>query len=409
MNDKRTSSISNIDWQEYQKQYMDAWKLFIQPQGKSENSNWNLKMPWEEIMNYWLKSLLPSGQSGSSELFTRMFEQSKTYYLLGEHFRNLLQGLNELNKSSEGWQDLLNEQFSKFKSAFLETQGVTKENMYGVLGAWQLMPMDTLQRTFSSASVMPGDFFEDLKPEELQTVTDKFLSVPGIGYTRESQEQIQKGIKLWNEYQRVSHEFNVAQNKVAVEALEAMRLRILEMAENGEEINSLREIYDLWVDCNEKSYAEYVHTDEYSEVYGRMTNALMALKQHGRHIVDETLSAFNMPTRRGMNTIQKRQQELRRRHAEATQKIKQLEKEMHELREFIADNINTGSEDKITSTKIKKKKITTKKKKSIGKKVPKIKVSNRNKKTSKKTTKKKPVARKSTKKVVKDDMIVIKI
>jgi polyhydroxyalkanoate synthase subunit PhaE len=38
----------------------------------------------------------------------------------------------------------------------------------------------------------------------------------------------------------------------------------------------------------------------------------MALKNHGRNMVDEIVGALGMPTRHGQNTLQRRQQELRR-------------------------------------------------------------------------------------------------
>ncbi|MDZ7736851.1 MAG: class III poly(R)-hydroxyalkanoic acid synthase subunit PhaE [Gammaproteobacteria bacterium] len=199
----------------------------------------------------------------------------------------------------------------------------------GMFGACQL-PMDTLQRTMSSGSVFPGDFLQGFKPD-VEKVTDKFLSVPGIGYSRESQEQVQNGLRLLANYQRSSHEYHVQLGKVGIDALDIMKQRILEMAENGEEINSLREVYDLWVDCNESAYADYVKSEEYSRLYGKLVNDLMALKRHGQGIMDETMSALGMPTRKGMATVQKRQQELRRSLIDSKNRIETLESELKKV------------------------------------------------------------------------------
>ena len=372
MNDKAIPPFWNVDWLQAQQKYLEAWGSLAKTQGSTP--------PWNEMLDLWRYNVPSSAPEGSAELYAKMMEQGKAFYFMGEQFTKLLQGMTDLNKASEDWPKLLNDQFEKIKSTFTEFQGDAQKNMHGMMGAWQLLPLDTLQRTFSSASIMPGDFFEDLKPEALQTVTDKFLSVPGVGYTRESQEQMQKGFKLWNDYYKVSQEYNNAMSKVGLDALEVMRLRFLEMAECGEEIKSLRQIYDLWVDCNEKTCAEYVHTDEYSELYGRMTNALMAVKQHSRNTIDETLNALNMPTRRGMNTIQKRQQELRREHTTAMHKIKQHEKELQELRQLVSDyklqgtsttaNVSPDDQTKTVKNKTSYKKVTKKavRKKKVSKK-----------------------------------------
>jgi class III poly(R)-hydroxyalkanoic acid synthase PhaE subunit len=187
--------------------------------------------------------------------------------------------------------------------------------------------------------------------------------VPGVGPDREAQAQMQKGIKLLSEYQQVSGEYQTEMSRVGVEALEAMRLRILEMAEQGKKINSLREIYDLWVDCNEKAYAELVYTDEYSELYGRLTNALLAVKQHQGKVMDKFLAKLNMPTRQGMNTVLKRVQEMKRGQSKSAAKIIALENELQDLRQMIEENKKSSVSAKPRSTSARKKaKKKTKKK-----------------------------------------------
>ncbi|MCI0400529.1 MAG: class III poly(R)-hydroxyalkanoic acid synthase subunit PhaE, partial [Gammaproteobacteria bacterium] len=174
------------------------------------------------------------------------------------------------------------------------------------------MPLDTWRRTASSMSVLPGDFMQGLKPEGVTRVADRFLSVPGVGYTREWQEQVQEWFRLGGEYQTALQNYMNAFGRVAIDSLEHLKKKIVELAEQGRDLTTLREIYDLWVDSSEGAYAQFVVTDEYAELYGRLVNALMALKHHGRSMVDEGLAAMNMPTRKGFDTMQSRQQDLRR-------------------------------------------------------------------------------------------------
>jgi class III poly(R)-hydroxyalkanoic acid synthase PhaE subunit len=245
--------------------------------------------------------------------------------------------------------------------------------------------------------VLPGDFLEDLKPESLERVTDKFLSIPGVGYTRESQEQLQEGIRLWSNYQKVNMEYNHAMNAVSLKALDNMRIKIIDMAEHGKEINSLREIYDLLVDCNEAAYAEFTRTEVFSDLYGRLTNALMAVKHHGRHIIDEIQSALNMPTRRGMNTLQKRQQEMRRENKDTSRKIENLLDEINTLKKLMDGNGSNKYRKPAVSAPSSKKNTVDKRK--------------ANRKTVRRKAAKKATAGKKSKKkgTKKDNVIVIKI
>jgi len=180
------------------------------------------------------------------------------------------------------------------------------------------------------------------------------------------------------EYQEVSHEFNTVMSKVGVEAMEVMRLMIIEMHERDEEINSLREMYDLWVDCNEKAYAEYVATDEYSELYGRLSNSLMAVKQHYGKLMDKILAKLNLPTRRGRDTILKRLQEMKRVQSKSVAKITALENELQALRQMI-EGKEKPSSPAVSRSATKSKKTKKKATKKISKK------------TAKKTSTDKPI------------------
>jgi hypothetical protein len=176
-----------------------------------------------------------------------------------------------------------------------------------------------------------------------------------------------------------------------------MRMKIIDMAKHGKEINSLREIYDLLVDCGEEAYAEFTQTEDFSDLYGRLTNALMAVKQHGRNIVDEIQSALNMPTRRGMSTLQKRQQDMRRENKETSRKIEQMQDEIAALKKSMAGNGNdTNRKPAATAHKLK---INTVYKRKSDKKTVYM-------SADKKTAARKKSGKKGNKK---DNVIVIKI
>ena len=300
------------DWFQNQKQYLDAWSSF---QKFMPNSSSGIPQ-MSEAMNSWWKSASPSLSGQNHDFYSKMMQQGQAFYFMGEQFSKILEGMNDVSKKSEEWQTALNDQFESMKSMLEQSQ--------------------TLQGTFPTMPFLETDIQNDyLKVIEVLSAADKYSSIPGVGSNRESLEQMQEGMRLMKEYQQVSHEFNILMNKVGVEALEVMRLMIIEMCERGEEIKSLREIYNLWVDCNEKAYAEYVYTDEYSELYGRLSNALMAVKQHYGKVLDQMLAKLNLPTKKGVNTMLKRLQEMKRAQTRSAVKIESMENEIQALRKLI--------------------------------------------------------------------------
>ena len=335
MSIKKSTTFPGSDWLEIQSKYLEACRVFNQFIPGMQGNAGQYKNPLADAMEHWWRSVAPSMPEGNAEFINKILEQGKIYYFLGDQLIKILNETSKLGKTGRGWETILNTQFEDMKTAYSKMQDDTKEVAHKMAGVWQLMPMDTLQRTFALSSIMPGDFLGEFKQHDIQKMSDKFLSIPGVGYTRESQEQVQEGIRLWIEYQKVCQEYNQAMYRVGMEAIEAMHQKILAMAKEGKGLKSLRELYDLWVDCNEEAYASFVYKPEYSNLYGRLTNALMAVKQHGRNLVDESLGALNVPTYKGINTLQKRQYDMGRQQKAALKIIQDLQQEVVELHNLL--------------------------------------------------------------------------
>jgi len=79
-----------------------------------------------------------------------------------------------------------------------------------------------------------------------------------------------------------------------------------------ESLDGLRAVYDLWVDCGEEAYAEMVATPEFPQLQADMVNALMRMKRHEQLMVEEVMTALNVPTRGEIDTTHKRVYELQR-------------------------------------------------------------------------------------------------
>jgi polyhydroxyalkanoate synthase subunit PhaE len=310
-----TPSESN-EWIDLQRKYWDAWSQLYQQTLNSNLMPAKLSNPWAQALDHWWKAVAPGVPQENQDLIQKMMESGKSFFGISEEFTRFLGNLSEPAKSWGNWQGLFLSRIGELKTTLSQasTEGATKA-MRGLFPFFE-MPMDTWTRTFSSASPLPGDFLQVLKPEgladDLHDRIGRFLSVPGVGYTREWQEQAQRGARLLLDYERALQEYMQIHSKASIDTLERLSKKVIVRAEQGEEIKSLREIYDLWVDCCEEAYNDIVFTKEYQDVYGSLVNALMAFKYHSQGMVDEVMGALNMPTHKGVTTLQCRQQELRR-------------------------------------------------------------------------------------------------
>ncbi len=399
MTEKASETVFDSDWFRLQQQYWDAWyglsKRAMEAVGSTPAEL--PANPWAEGLEQWWKALAPAAPEQGREVFEQLLGQGRNFFAIGEQFTRLLQGLEEAQQAGGQWQEVLRQRFDELKEMLAGTGGAVPG-----IAPFVQMPLDTILRTLSTGMPLPGDLFHDVRSQawgeagqQLHEHVTRYLSVPGVGYTRETQEQLQTLAVRALDYQRALQEFNQAHSHLAGETLDRLMQRLLEMAEKGEEVTSLRELYDLWVDCAEEAYARFANSEEYSKLYGKVVNALMAFKQEERRLVDEFFSAIGAPSSRDFNNLARQQHELRRdlfrvqrelgarpaAVAKLEQEIESLRQALASLQEGKADTGEAGAAAAVPAPrkKVARKKAATRKKVAGKKKATARKTSSREK------------------------------
>ena len=129
------------------------------------------------------------------------------------------------------------------------------------------------------------------------------------------------------------------------QAMQRLQDKLAERAEPGRQIDSLKALYDLWVDAAEEAYAEIALTDEFREVYGNMVNTQMRVRQMQQQQTEQFCQQLGMPTRSEVSSLGERLQALRRefRASQATatedraDEIMALRRELSALKRQVAN------------------------------------------------------------------------
>ncbi|MBI2970606.1 MAG: class III poly(R)-hydroxyalkanoic acid synthase subunit PhaE [Gammaproteobacteria bacterium] len=328
--DRQDRPHEGFDWAAAQRRYLESLAALTgSPAADGVD-------PWQKALEFWWRSVQPALPEDSRAMFNNLTQQSMLFFGLCEPFSKLVSGVCAAEQQAAGWQAEFERHLDSLKQRF-EEMGTGAAWSPQALTAALRPGLDTFQRTLSALSVMPGDLFRAFRQPHAGEEQPQIP--PALGYTREMQEQTQQGLRLWTDCQRHMAEYQAGMSQVAVKAVEHLKERILAMAERNEKLSSLRQLYDLWIECAEQAYGEHVFTDEYAQSYGRMVNSLVAFKHHSQQVVDDVLAAMNVPTHQGIDTMQRRQQEMRReirRSAEERrsqdQTIAALRRELEELR-----------------------------------------------------------------------------
>jgi polyhydroxyalkanoate synthase subunit PhaE len=134
------------------------------------------------------------------------------------------------------------------------------------------------------------------------------LSMPGLGLTREQQEEQQALLRAWIDYAEHYQRYHALLQGVHERANARMR----EQQPASEGVDSLRATYDRWVNLVEEAYAEAALSSEFRDVYGALVNAQMRLKVLQQHQVERMAGQAGMPTRKEVDTLGERLQAARR-------------------------------------------------------------------------------------------------
>lgn len=317
-------------WLNTQQSYWKAWSDLAQQSMKTSEMPRN---PMVDGLNKWWQAVSPMTPPEGRDVFDKLMDVSRGYFSLVERFMSGAQEAKGPEAAINGWLEGMQKTWGEWLQGGLPHSFTEMGQQFKGLSTFWDLPMDTWQRLAANVMPMPGDFTHAFHPEGgVHEQVNRFLSIPAVGYTRESQEQFQILAQRQMDYAMATQAYQMAFGKLAMATAQKFQQSLRERTEEHKPITSLRELYDQWVEMSEAAYADFVMTEEYQELYGRLVNTLLALKQQMARMVDQTLEALHMPTHAEISTLQCRQQEIRRENLRLRKELKAMQGQIDDLR-----------------------------------------------------------------------------
>jgi polyhydroxyalkanoate synthase subunit PhaE len=319
MSDTKSSADRSKDWQAMQQQYWNAWTdATRQATVQAPPAN----TPWHEGLEQWSRMFAGSGQQ--NETADRLMSSVKNYVALMQSMVAAASGKNVDDGPLQAWTTALRDGF----------------NMPGMDAALLNNPMAAVLKGisgqgaqgFEQLSQSFAPFLAQAKQEGMS-----WLQAPAFGYAREHQEHYQKMLTAFAEYQEALKAHNALMLQSSQRSFAIFEDKLAERAEPGRQIDSMRGLYDLWVDAAEQAYAETALTDEFRKVYGDVVNAQTRVRSQVQQEVERIGTDLGMPTRTELNSVHKRLHEMRRAShacncADLATEVEHLRKEVNKLR-----------------------------------------------------------------------------
>jgi len=284
-------------WQALSRQYWSAWQDLTREASAKAGGDASAP-PWHEGFEQWARMF--GGAGKQSETIERVLASAKSFTAFAQSMIAAATAARGMGAPS--WADALREGFKMpdgSASLFANpvAQALREISGQGVKSFEQMMQG-------MAQNMAPG--FDPMREAK------SWLSVPAFGFLREHQEHYQKMAVALIEYQEQTARYNALIMKSSARAFELFESKLAAREEPGRQIDSLRALYDLWVDAAEEAYAEIALSQEFREIYGALVNAQMRVRSQMQQEVERIATDFGMPTRSELDSIGQRLHDLRR-------------------------------------------------------------------------------------------------
>lgn len=294
------------DYQALAQQSWDAWTRYLQqqpaavspfaPPGSSTRADdfMTRSMAGAKAYADWLRSAATSGLGQGGDDWQRQM-QNLFAGMGGQPFTQAFAGLDGASAQSffQQWQHWMQAQ-----NGMGAMPGLAGMSGFNAMPNFNAMPSFAMPNfgAMPSFSDMPG--FGD--------------TTAAFGFTRERQLQQQALAAAMRDYADTASRYQSLIQQANAQGFERLQAQLAEMANTDKQVDSLKGLYDLWVDAAEECYAQIALSAEFKQVYGAMVNAQMRVRQLQQQQLEAACRELGLPTRSEVTALGKRLQELRR-------------------------------------------------------------------------------------------------
>lgn len=294
--------------------------------------------PFDAAMQQWWSAMKPQLQGDLGTVAQRFYDMGKTFMSMAEGVFGAA-GQEQPDAAMQMWMSSMQAALQQWITQIQNNLDVATPDLPGISGTtlstWaqfadSVSPWLNMSQNFLK-DVAEGHLPGGIEMPGVGAAQEQFcraLSMPGLGYTREQQERVQELARHLIAYHDALRAYKVAFAKTALSSLDVVQRRLAKLHEKGEKIESLRALYDMWVDASEEAYARFAMSDEYQVVYADLVNALMRVRQDMNELAEQQYRLMNLPTRSEIDTMQRRQQENRRESRHLRREIEELRRQL---------------------------------------------------------------------------------
>jgi class III poly(R)-hydroxyalkanoic acid synthase PhaE subunit len=142
-----------------------------------------------------------------------------------------------------------------------------------------------------------------------------------LGYAREQQLAWQAYLKAQAEYQHCATHLMQQFATVFTRSLEQVPHVVEQRSRADKPVQSMRELYDVWIECGEQCFASIAMGEQFLAVQANHSNALSRLRIAEHALLEDWLKQRDLPTRSELNSVHQKLRSMSARIVELEQQL----------------------------------------------------------------------------------------
>lgn len=327
-------------WTEAQRKMWENWYDLAQAVPSPTLMPTNVLEQWSKMSSQAGESWMAGSQAVSSNIYRQLLSGQNAMMRFLELSTHAWKAMAPKLEAGEDWQAVLSEYTEKLRRQLMpdptamvqmskdvnELWGIYLGEIQGLMRPW----MEPLVRApghlggaFAGGNTSELVELTSLYWDAYERTFGRLVESPSMGFTRELNEKLFSGFDAWQDFRRVSIEYQGVLANGWVRIFEEMMRDSIEFAEKGKPITSLRDLIRLWTGTSDRVLGEIFVSEEYIKAQGRLFSATMTYRLREQEVVETFLKPGYIPTRSEVDEVHRNIYELRK-------EVKALKKALNE-------------------------------------------------------------------------------
>ncbi len=323
---------------EAQKKAWEGWYDLAHSGPNATSSPLNMNDPmrfFKQGIEAWTAGSGPTGQGTAEQIFSGQRSMMRVVEMLTQSWNivapNLASGKDwqgDLQKFTNQWV----EQIMGVPSQLTESTQNTNELWQSFMGEWGPLMKPWLA---SLSQMSQGHLGEGLlggssglnKLLSLETdglshflnfemgkelAFERMAEIPSVGSNREQNAKLLRAFDAFIDLNKVTTKYRATMAKAMGEAVKQTMEKLAELAKEGKNISSVRELNRLWLNIADEKFTDMYASAEYIELQRDLSCAGMKYKIEQRQVTEMILESLNIPTRTELDDAYRSLYELRK-------------------------------------------------------------------------------------------------